>query len=151
MVIIIVLKLDSEVNSRHDPSHGSRGSTQADPDQCKDNVFYYHNFKTQFEGWPRQDASHGSEGSIRIDPSQHINKIDYYHSFEAWLILYTIINNNSIPIFFPILSLSSLFFYRQYLKLKYDEVKFIYLFIYLFNNNNLKPHTTHHTPHTTVN
>jgi len=85
MIIIIVLKLDSEVNSRHDPSHGSRGSTQADPGQCKDNVFYYHNFKTQFEGWPRQDTSHGSEGSIRVDPSQHMNKSDYYHSFEAWL------------------------------------------------------------------
>jgi hypothetical protein len=26
MVIIIVLKLDSEINSRHGPSHGLRGS-----------------------------------------------------------------------------------------------------------------------------
>jgi hypothetical protein len=73
--------------------------TRVDPSQHKNKSNYYHNFKTQFEGWPKPGLA---QVNVRIkviiiivlkldsgsawtwvDLSQRKNKSDYYHSFKT--------------------------------------------------------------------
>jgi hypothetical protein len=85
VVIIIILKLNSRVNSKQGLDHRTWGLTWVDPGQCKDTSCYYHSFKTWFGGWLRQDPCHGSVKSTRVDLSQRINKNGNYNSFKTRL------------------------------------------------------------------
>jgi hypothetical protein len=49
MVIIKVSKLDSKVNQRQDPDHGSRRSIWVDPGQYNNKSCYYHILKPDLE------------------------------------------------------------------------------------------------------
>jgi hypothetical protein len=72
----MILKLNSGVNSRQGPGHGSRRS-------MKDKSCYYHNFKTRLDDQPRQCPTHRLRGSTWVNQSQHIDKNYYYHSFKT--------------------------------------------------------------------
>ena len=50
VIIILVLKLDSEVNSEQGLGHRSGESAQADSSQYKNKSYYYHGLKTKLEG-----------------------------------------------------------------------------------------------------
>jgi hypothetical protein len=47
IIVITVLKHDSEVHSRQDLGYGSGGLTRVYPGQCKDKSTYDHSFKNQ--------------------------------------------------------------------------------------------------------
>ena len=85
VIIIIVLKLDSGVNSGIDPSHNTGEWTWVDSSQCKDKNCYYHSFKTRFEGSLGLSLGHGPGGSIWVDLSQCMDKSHYYYSFKIQL------------------------------------------------------------------
>jgi hypothetical protein len=78
VIIIIVLKLDSGVNSGIDPGHKTGEWTWVDSGQCKDKNCYYHSFKIRFEGSLGLSLGHGPRGSILVDLSQCMDKSDYY-------------------------------------------------------------------------
>jgi hypothetical protein len=80
MIIIIVLKPDSWVNSG--PKHGARGQFDhwfgPDLGLNNDKNNYYHNLKTWLGG--RLEAK--ALVRLTIDLCQSKDKIDYYHNFK---------------------------------------------------------------------
>jgi hypothetical protein len=67
MIIIIILKLNLEVNLKQDLDHGSGESSWIDLDQHKNKSDYYHNLKTRLGVDPEQRLGHESGVSTRVD------------------------------------------------------------------------------------
>jgi hypothetical protein len=67
MIIIIVLKLNLEVDSEQDLDHGLGGSSWIDLDQHKNKSDYYYNFKIRLGADPGQSLGHESRELTRVD------------------------------------------------------------------------------------
>ena len=85
MIIIIVIKLDSEVDSEQWSGHMSRGSIGVNLSQHKNKNSYYHSLKLDSRVNPRQDQGHGLVRSTWVDMSQCKDKSYYCYSFKTGL------------------------------------------------------------------